>query len=262
MARIVLQGTASRLRRLRAADLPADHDLSRSFLRWVDLSGFDLSAYDMEDMDIIDCRAQNVILPGKLDYLMSRRTDWTGCAIPADLPSYIHDLVVELFRQRAAQLTGLAQQVAQALATFTAGSYERSWRNGYDHVMTTFGLTAQETRDVAAQVLAPYPRMLARLDRHLVAGLISAIIPDQRRDLTAIKVIDQTGAERTLNISVVPLSLDRYQAEQNIRNVVVAGIGPLGDVKVLQLDPFPIVLVKDYTITPDLPDWWRGAWSG
>src|SRR3990167_10259108 len=99
--RTVYQGTPQQPYRLLASDLPADRDLRQSAWRYVDFSGFDLSTYDMRDMDIWDCVGRNVVLPdgGRTDYIQSRRTDWTGASIPPDVSSYIHDLVVEGFAQ-------------------------------------------------------------------------------------------------------------------------------------------------------------------
>src|SRR3989304_4365040 len=98
--RTVLIGAPLALYRLLPSDLPADLALKHSFWRWVDFSGFDLSAYDMRDMDVIGCNGAGVTLPeGKTACLMSRRTDWTGAVLPSDISSYNHDFVVEKYRQ-------------------------------------------------------------------------------------------------------------------------------------------------------------------
>jgi len=124
--RTVLQGTPTRYRRLRAGDLPADRDLRQSYWRYVDFASYDLSPYDLTDTDILDCKGAGSILPDgdRTDWLISRRTDWTGAVIPADVSSYNHDFVNEVTKQRIPSLTGTSLSIAQgAVAQFARDGY-------------------------------------------------------------------------------------------------------------------------------------------
>ncbi|OGR89983.1 MAG: hypothetical protein A2V88_12315 [Elusimicrobia bacterium RBG_16_66_12] len=274
MARIVLTGTATKLRRLRAADLPADRDLRNSYLRYVDLSGFDLSIYDMRDTDIIDCVGRGVILPdfaaGDLqatDYMQSRRTDWTGAKIPAIVSSYNHDLVVEVLRQAIPSLSGVPLQAAQVVANYVSGDYARSWRDGYWQVMDKLGLDVDGVLANVLPAFKGYPKLESRLRHHHDSGRISPVPPGFRSKADDFEFsVDGVNTVRE-NIAVALVGkYDRYALRQTLRTAIrtkYAGWTTLAqhyDIWFAQLDPYPIFFWRDANMSPDLGDDWHAGW--
>ena len=277
--RTILVGTASKPYILTPADLPADHDLSNSYWRYVDFSptrrwSGDLSAYNMIDTDIIDCRAQNVILPdfaaGDLqatDYMQSRRTDWTGAKVPAMVSSYNHDLVVETVRQAIPALSGKPLAVAQVIAAYIGGGHDRSWRDGYWQVMNRLGMDADTALTNGLPMFKGYPKLESRLKHHHNSRLISPVPPGFRSKADDFEFsVDGVNAVRE-NIAVALVNkFDRYALRQTLRTAIrtkYAGWTTLAqhyDIWFAQLDPYPIFFWRDANMSPDLGDDWHAGW--
>ena len=254
--RIVLEGTPTTPRRLRARDLPADRDLSRSFWRYVNASGFNLSTYNMTDIDIFDSNCSNVILPAQIDWMQSRRNVWTGATIPASLSSYIQDLIREVMVQALPRLSGVPLQVAQIGIAMITASYANSWTNILWTVRDQLGLSDADLFTHTADVMAGYPRLLARLRYHVSSGHLS---PDPMRppDLSqmVVRLVGAVSAREDLR-SFSFTRQDRFQLEQSLVNLVLQRRGIQVDVRVGQVDPFPVVFMRE----DPQGDWREKAW--
>lgn len=251
MSRIVLTGAPGALYRPTPADLPADKDLSHSYFRYVDASGFDLSLYDLTDVDILDSDCRNVILPAKIDYLMSRRTLWTGAKIPATVSSYNHDLVVEALKQRYVLATAANKPRLQRVYQWVAADYTHSWQDSIWQLINVGGYSVTQIRNAFNAAFAPYPGLLSRLKSHLDRSMWQQASPSLVQNLTAIGHTPDDGSP-TVDVTGVLSGLDRWA---NARALEVA-FG--GFWYVAMLDPHPVVFwagrVND-------PDWWQSAWG-
>lgn len=171
MSRIVLTGSPGALYQLQAGDLPADFDLRYSFWRYVDFRNFNLSAYNMNYMDIYDSLGGGVTLPTNIRLLESHRTDWTGAVIPgASLDNMMQDLISEEMRQRSATLTGRAKAAITAsrnhLDYRIAGdsAYFRSWST-MPKAWADAGIATQLHINAAGTFFAGYPKLKRTFDQ-------------------------------------------------------------------------------------------------
>jgi len=260
--RTVLQGTPTRYRRLRAGDLPADRDLRQSYWRYVDFASYDLSPYDLTDTDILDCKGAGSILPDgdRTDWLISRRTDWTGAVIPADVSSYNHDFVNEVTKQRIPSLTGTSLSIAQgAVAQFARDGYWISWRNLYHEAMTRLGITAREAYTATRDVFAGRPRMLARLMEQMTSRITSLSPGDGITTATPVKVKLADGTEPTRFDLFLTNATDRYLVARAIEQAYLTNRGVEVVAHVGQLEPWPAVQVVARTRAIG-ETWFAGSW--
>lgn len=265
MARIVVTGQPGRLRKLRMRDLPADLNLSKSYLRWVDLDGRNLSAYKMEDMDIIDCDGSGVTLPpgDQMQYLMSRRTDWTGAIIPADVSSYNHDLVVEVVRQAMPGLSGLDLQVAQVIESYIGGSYNTSWNDGYWQVMDQLGLSQGDALLHGLPMFAGYSSLGNRLQNTHDTNAIHPTPPIQQRDLSSVIIVispDGTTTVEDFASRIQLVSFDRHKIREQLRMYLRTTYGHRMDAWLPQLDPVIVLFVRGAEVGEEDvgdEDWYR-----
>ncbi|KPJ64887.1 hypothetical protein AMK68_00190 [candidate division KD3-62 bacterium DG_56] len=257
--RTVLQGTPKKLYRLRERDLPDDYDLTNSFWHWVDFSGFDLSAYIMEDMDVYDSDGSGCALPENgTKWLMSRRTDWTGARLPSDVSSYNHDLVVEVMRQARPFLSGLPRQVAEIVIANVSASYHNSWRDSIYLVRMKLGITAQQALDNGLPMFEGYPRLESRLRAMIVDGKGGhPDPPDLSQDMT--RVVGTWGDRREENFSGIAfLGRDRWALARMMEQTLTQKYGPIieGHAYVAQIEPYPRVFFHQ----SNNPDWWKKMW--
>jgi hypothetical protein len=172
MSRIVFTGTEENLYRLRPEDLPTDGSLVGSFFKHVDLSGHNLSDYDMRFVSTADCVAHNVILPEQIEYLYSRRTDWAGTKVPPLVSSLNHDLVLEVMRHHTAKPGTPELEAIEWVIGHVAASYLNSWTTAIWHLVNVMGLTREQVWEYfSAHAFAGYQRCLNRLKSELVGTL-------------------------------------------------------------------------------------------
>lgn len=271
MTRITRQGTANQLYPFTAADIPVDNDLSHSFFRYVDFSrrtggnpaqrfDGDLSAVNLFDCDFIDCKAQNVTLgTGKTRYLMSRRTDWQGATLPADVSSYSHDLMAEVYRQAS----NAAHPIITETRRLVLDHYANSWSNMVWELINTSGFTPQDVYDQGMIAFTGYPHLQTRLTRQFdsffrgEAGQWGA-----ERWLLEHTVIWYTDKfievpERDVKVQVVGAGNDRWALARMIEQFTGHPA-----IYVAMVDP-SIVIVQP--VSPDSwrndPDWWTDIWK-
>jgi len=253
--RIVLEGTPTTPRRLRARDLPADKDLSRSFWRYVNASGFNLSTYNMTDIDLPDSNCSNVILPAQIDWMQSRRTVWTGATIPPSLSSYNQDLIREVMVQATPGLTGVPALVAGVGIAMINASYANSWHNILWQVRDQLGLTDAEVITHTSVVMAGYPKLLSRLREEVAQGLGPDPVPPMDLSTLALRLRDGQTRE---DIRAVSISRpDRYLVEQAIKTLIAQRRGIQVAVRVGQLDPFPMLYMRDLAALVSREAEWR-----
>ena len=264
MSRIVLEGTARRLYRLRARDLPPDNILEKSYWRYVDFSGFDLSAYSMVDMDIIDCVGTGVRLPSgpNMRWMQSRRTAWAGAVLPPDISSYNHDLVVEWCRQRLPSLTGKSAAICQIIIDRVGADYGASWQDTYYHIVTTLALSIPEARDAAVAVFTGQKRLLSRLDWHRDAKAVHVEKPIAPRDPQSVEIIFPAGRIETENIQarVQLLKPDRHAAREAVRTYLRDKYGGKVEMWFAQLEPYPVIFVRALDDRQGDEEWYQAVW--
>lgn len=264
--RTVLTGTPEKLRRLRDRDLPGDRDLRQSFWQWVDFSDYDLSCFDMRDMDILDSVGARVILPSRdidgiaaTDYIQARRTLWDGAIIPKNVSSLHHDFVREVIHQ----LSG-GDPFFEGFVAYLGESYENSLGDALYHVRKRLGMptdAAVGTEDkigMAGKLRQNYPRLFFRLAR-LAQGeeSVRSEPPAIRRNV--VRVLLSGRAEDF----VVPLGVlddDRFIASQQLAERIEAEFGEPVWCHVSQNDPFLQAKAGAKVIfNPTRWDWWHGA---
>ncbi len=175
--RIVRVGQPGNLYRLQRSDLPRDKDLRQSFLNFVDLSGLDLSEYDLRDADIISCKAHNVTLgEGKTKWMMSRFTDWLGTTLPEDASSHNPDFALA-HNKSITPLTAKDEQIRTSVVSLLSdGSYLWSWSNLIPQVLSDAGATIQEALAYNQSYGAKAPNR-ARFQGHIDRGEFSSDLP-------------------------------------------------------------------------------------
>jgi hypothetical protein len=219
MSRTVIDNR--RLTRLRARDLPDDFDLTNSYWRYVDYSGWDLSPYIMEDMDIIECVGQNATFPQEGTALIQMRvTDpaidklalLDGAWIPPDASSYNHHFVVEGMRQAVNDTDPINIFVRE----YVAADYAHSWRDALYEAIQIFG--QQQVYDALVIAFAGFPRWLSRLEEHYALRNWGPWSP-WKTDLSAVPI--QGIRNRTQYDLRFALSTnDRYLLARNVENAV------------------------------------------
>lgn len=264
MARTVLSGAPGALYVLQAADLPLDLDLRFSHWEYVDASGFDLSAYDMREVDLLDCKLDGVILPSRIAGVYSRRSTFLNATIPTSLPvMHIHDIGCELLRQRIAALpAGADRQLAIAVRSyFVTGStvnYGKSFTDCMYSLMTVSGLTIAQMANRGAAVFEGYPRWLRRVAYILAnPSLMAPAIPTD--DGGNARVITETGDAFVDLRPAFPGGDDRALLAMRIASRLGALTGYPWRVHVTQLTPYPLIeAVAESRITGALFGWWIG----
>jgi hypothetical protein len=259
--RTVIEGRPNRYHRLRARDLPNDFDLRQSYWKYVDFSGFDLSAYDMRDMDILDCDGSGSTLPGNLtDWMMSRRTDWTGAIIPADVSSYNHDLMVEVTRQAKPSLSGDPLAMAEAIDESISRGYGNSWQNNIHYVITKLGVTVPVGLPWAVEVFQGYPRLLSRLDFHTSRNIVRPEGPGDNIGSDFEFLVKHASTNERRSFQWALTDDDRYLTAQRIQNTVWPGKTGNYIAYVGQIDPWPwLTIVEEHRVVPDF-GWWAASW--
>lgn len=270
MSRITLQGTANQLYPFTAADIPADNDLSHSFFRYVDFSrrtggnpanrfNGDLSQVNLFDCDFIDCKANNVTLgTGKTKYLMSRRTDWTGATLPADVSSYNHDFMAEVYRT----CPNAADPIPQATRALVMADYANSWSNMVWELVNTYGFTVQDVYDAGMIAFSAYPHLQARLTKQFRAWFDFGIFPGgEQKWLMEFTVVSFQNSEmivpeQDVKVQVVGMGNDRWALARMLEQYT----GHPG-LYVAMVDP-SIVIVQPNSIEHlDKPNWWSDIWK-
>ena len=263
MTRTVLTGTPTTPYTLLPGDLPPDLDLTASFWRWVDLSGFDLSAYNLMDVDILDCTGDGAILPeDKTHYLMSRRTTWAGAHIPSDVSDLAHDLVVEVLNQHTAP-AGPRKQAVEWVRDHVAADYTNSWNTAIWRLVNQRGLTRQQVwTTFSTYAFAGYPHLLERLRYELSMPLRETPRPQPLGDHIKVYGLGESpdAVWRRVDWDFDSASPDRYilarriETRLDIRKLALAP----WRVWVAQLEPFFIAVASPVSfIRPGSPyNWW------
>ena len=250
----VIQGTADKLYRLQRADL--DFDLRQSYWRYVDFSGFDLSGYDMRDMDILDSYGAGCILPNT-DWMISRRTDWTNATI-TDLSSYNRDLVIEAVRQNLPSLSSQASLMAEVIIARKTSGYGVSWQDTLHSIMEA-GLTKAELKTEGEKVFAGWPSLLARLRYHLSTDLITSVKAGDGMSVSTPAIIKLPHGDVLERLDFFLTGTDRYIAARAIeKSYLQRGIEVVAYVG--QLDPWPYVIVASTVRVKPTFGWWRTSW--
>lgn len=247
--RTVLTGAPGALYLLQLSDLPLDLNLRHSFWRWVNFSGFDLSAYDMRDMDILDSNGNTARLGvGKTAMLMSRRTTWTNAVLPLDASSYNHDFVVEVYNKAlAGSLSGPVRTSVTLMRNYVAGGYARSWQDAIQQLVNA-GLTVPQMRTRFTPIFTAYPKILGRMNQHLDRRLWSPTAPNWTRTR------DEEGNDFTPQIS----GNDRWALARMLEQHILTTRSREVRCYFLQLDPVPVLRVtpREDGLFND-PLWWR-----
>lgn len=249
--RTVIIGAPASFRVLTPADLPVDLSLRHSFWRWVDFSGFDLSAYDMRDMDILDCNGTASKLGlGKTAMLMSRRTTWTNAVLPADISSYNHDFVIEVYNKALlGTLTNSIRASVTLMRNYVQGGYARSWQDAIQQLVNS-GLSVAQMRTRFTLVFSPYPKILSRMEQHLTTKLWRPTAPNWRREKIEVEGL-------IINVAGHISGSDRWALARMLEQLILAERGVQIKCHFLQLDPFPVLRAIDQT-DPQWEDplWW------
>ncbi len=260
--RIIKTGTAAAPYALRRADLPSDGSLAHSFFKHVNFGRLGLAAFDLRDMDVLDCdltRVRSLPGPDQLGYIYSRNSEWPEAAgvLPDDIPSANHDMYGAWMRRKAATLTGRPQLFAQRLAETATGSYLQSWHNNYNTLKVEFNFTDREGYDYALQhVYADSPRLAARLLEHLQTGNISTrqIGP---MDLTSVRIKSADGLN-TVDVArgdQLAGYEDRYLLARHLED-----LHPGIRFWVAWIDPIPFVFAIHERAAQDREEeWWFTA---
>ena len=263
MARIVLTGTPTTLRRLRARDLPVDRDLSYSFWRWVNFSGQDLSAYNMTNMDIIDCQGDLSVLPGerRTDGLVSRRTSWGGVVLPADLSSLEQDLVSEALRQ-----TFPSDNIIATVLAYLAGGYGRSFQDSIYNARQTLGFqndpVGSNSTHIVTGLYARFPRLASRLVSHFQRSAVAATPPDITTDLNRLTFLaDKDRLSVNVRAEVEGFSqYDRWAVARALELLLRQRLlDPDIKVHVALLHPAPTIYIAGGNYDAPAQGWWKPA---
>lgn len=259
MPRVVIQGTPGTYRVITPADIPST-DLRQSYFYWCDFSGRNLSNYDLRDIDVVNCRATNVILPNNILWMQSRNTDWTGATIPSGLHLQ-HDLVYEYLRQRRATLP-VAQRprVTTVMQNILDFPYEASFRDSIWRVMQEHNLTKEQVRDFFINVFQNRPKILALLRWHVQSNLVTSQ-RHQRPDYSQYPIMLQDGRKRFIDVrDAITLTPDRYQAARDLEAWLLPRYGPYA-AWFEQVTPWPLahtMPLSRFIGTPEF-GWWRKA---
>ena len=242
-------------------------DLRGSFYKEEDLTGQDLSAYDVRFISLADCTARNVILPDNIDYLYSRRTDWSGARIPPLVSSLAHDLVLEVMRHHTAKQGTREYGAIEWVISHVGASYENSWNTAIWHLVNVMGLTRKQVWDYfSVHAFAGYQRLLNRLQSELVGELRSEA---PAYSVTELRVRDPRETPKDMKqvygerIYTLPFSVlrsvkdDIWQAarvgEQHLEDQ--SGIGGW-KVVVFSLEPYTLAVASHESLTQGREVWW------
>lgn len=262
--RTVLQGTSKKLRRLTAGDLPEDCDLRYSNWTWVDLDGYDLSAYDCRYMDAHDCDGTDVVLPNDLTGFVPLRSTWTGAAIPRSLPFCSWSLVNEVLRRHTARPGSREAEMIEwvdALIQEADTDVRDPWLVSAEHFKDAYGLDAGGIYDVfATYAFDGYPSLLRVLrwcvDQPVGAAAASAA--------ASIGLRDPSDPSRPVSIPRADLrpfgTEDRWSAARMVETYLDTTMRTPGwNVEMLFAAPTPhLVIVHRSEVVGD--DWRERAW--
>jgi hypothetical protein len=253
MPRFVREGSATALYRLLPSDL--SRDIRHGFLRRVDLSGHDLSRFDLQHMTLVDCVAQNVILPDgdRLNGLSSRNTDWKGATIPRDVSASNLDLVREVLRQaRPALPTRTLRSAADRADAYLSASYGHSWVDAYRHLIDG-GMTPDEVAAANRVFFAGYPGLIQRSDEVRAMGewphAPRAPTPDDPIEF------DLLGRKVSRVLAFFLQGHDPYTAARALRAAIEAMEGVAVRVRVYSLDPPMVKVLPADNVRVDGEEW-------
>jgi hypothetical protein len=243
--RVVLKGTAQRLRRVTLGDLPADRDAKFSYFYRCDFGRLDLRGFDFSMCDFIECvGAPN--LTGVVDYqLISRRCNWSG-AVFGDINPLIHDWVEEILRQYPTRASNPRYgEIMVAAADIIHWTYTNSFQNTPARLVER-GYAWDEIRAAARECFAFFPRLSRRFEEE-------AQLP-QPRDIPIIprapvvkgrtadgSEVEEQSTSWPATVTRVLSSADRYAIARALETYLAQRY-PLSapfQVVVLQLDPIP-----------------------
>lgn len=265
--RTVIKGTATKLHKLQASDLPLDFDLRQSYWRYVDFSGWDLSGYLAEDMDILDSDGSDCTLPESIDWLTSRRTKWAGAKIPSNLSSYNHDLMIEVAKQ--ANVTGPSQDMANAIIESIGRGYGNSWQNNVHYVMEKLGKPdptdiGPEGMVAAADVFKGYPDLIRRLHYHNADGKVRLEGPGD--DITISTPVLVKGPKDRfyvrLDTFLISSDHDRYTLARAIEKAIEQQYGWEAVCHVDQWEPWHHIQIVAKSRVVNKFGWWKIGWPG
>ena len=257
MTRIVKTGTPSRLYRLKRNDLPGDKDLTHSFFEYVNLSGFDLSEYDLRDSTIYHCNAHDVKLgEGKTNWMESRFTDWTDSDLPSDISDWSWDFIKTIFDQHTPANPRESDVITKAMAVGQDDTYLHSWNEILHSEETEMGLTRGEVHTTNISLMAGYPRLLSRLDKMQTDDRIKPGSLVANMDLTHYTP-PYTDVELDLTPDILNTH-DRFEQALHLESVY-----PGVRFYVAANTPFTYVLSlgRDCSVKDD-EWWWSEAWHG
>lgn len=202
-------------RTITASDLPPDLDLRQSYWEGCDFSGLDLSAYDIRDMDIINCVARGVRLPQDLRWMQSRNTNWSGAILPPTVPSTNHDLVIEVIKQGLGGKPLLARRIGRWAVTYLQGQYHRSWADSVYGVQQALGIDTQTLKLLTEQLFAGQERLIARLREHVERGEIGPLgaLAPRTRFVCLLRKGDEDA-----DLGHLLTGYDRYAAARRIED--------------------------------------------
>lgn len=254
--RIVLRGTKKKLYRLRKCDLPKDGSLQGSFLKWVDLSGFDLLGYDCQWVDIHDSNCQKVILPERIEFMVSLRSDWTDAYLPKAV-SFCGGLVREVLRRHTAPPGSRAEAMVNFVLSALSVREEHYdvWQVAVHHFRTVMNLTDEEQCETWERyVFGGYPDLMAATRRYLTAAI---------KEPKPLWPRDQRFGGPKGEPVVVPANVitpfateDRWAAARMLEQY----LGDGWEAHYFMLTGIPWVVAMHENIARGAGEWWRRAW--
>ena len=132
----------------------------------------DLGGEGSPGVDAVNCAFTNAVFAGIVKDFVDRHCTFVGATLPAQIPFYAHDMVMEAFQQGFLLLTPQEKtQISaplQATRLFVAGRYENSWENAILTILKQFGeasMTGMIESALASQpgLVSHYRRMKALL---------------------------------------------------------------------------------------------------
>ena len=267
--RLVLTGTPATLRVVTAADLPADKNLRSAYFEWCDLSGLDLTPYDMTDAGIVHSDVPGLKLPGIVapvgqtrnhGLYMRFNTGVKSLVLPPYIPWDCHEMVTALFLQRLARPGGATTRRAilnDIAAWVPANEYRQSWQPAWSIYSTRYSPTAMDL--AVTYVCANHPELLAHWEEAKALPLDAGLVTDRVENLPGGLKID---AAFVGSLGLAHLH-DRWELARYLESYLPQffhlDIGPgfAFRVHVWSVTPFQWT----YAIS-DTDDWWLARFGG
>jgi len=260
MVRLILEGTASKLRVVRQRDLPLDKQAPNAYLAYCVLDGLDFSGFNLWNLTTYRCSARNTIWTGTdVEWWYSRYTGLTGCTPPTEISSLNHDLVVALIRREIVRqgLVGRQANMLGWIADHVATSYENSWNETMWRLHNELGYTVKEMQEYADPIFRTYPRLARRLAMEFgnewspekpQVGPCAVQIPDFPIEITKTHTII---AQRVTN--------DRVLLQERIAAYLKQQTGNDYNVWLREIEPEIRIYISPRAALaePDSPEWWR-----